>query len=58
MKLQFLTLLEHTSSPHSQSLADVIEAGFDKIIPVHTPAHQPGNFEEIPVALKQFFFRY
>jgi hypothetical protein len=53
IKLQVLSLLKHTSSPHAYSLVDVIEAGLDKIFPVRTPAYQTGNFNEILVSVPQ-----
>jgi hypothetical protein len=52
VKLQRLSFLEYTSSPHSKPLDYVIKAGLDEIIPVYTPAHQTGDLEKILVAFE------
>jgi len=44
VELQLVTFHEEVSGSLSQSLANVIKAGLDEMIPVHTPAYQPGNF--------------
>ena len=51
VELQFVSFHEDVSRPLSQSVAQVIKTGFNKIIPVHTPAYQPGNFQKILVTL-------
>jgi hypothetical protein len=59
VELQLVTFHEDVSSSLSQSLANVIKAGLDKIIPVHTPAYQPGNLQKILVTLGQIpFFNF
>jgi hypothetical protein len=49
VELQLVTFHEDVSGSLSQSLANVIKAGLDKMIPVHTPAYQSGNFQKILV---------
>jgi hypothetical protein len=44
VELQLVTFYEEVSGSLSQSLANVIKADLDKMIPVHAPAYQPGNF--------------
>jgi hypothetical protein len=39
-------------------LANVIKAGLDEMIPVHTPAYQPGDFQKILITPKQILFFY
>jgi hypothetical protein len=51
VKLQALALHKHTSGSHSKPLDYVIKAGLDEIIPVHTPAHQPGDFKKVLITL-------
>jgi len=46
----------NTSGSLSQSLANGIKAGLDKMIPVHTPAHQPGNFQKVLITPNQILF--
>jgi hypothetical protein len=49
VELQLVTFHEDVSRSLSQSLANVIKAGLDKMIPVHAPAYQPGNFQKVLV---------
>jgi hypothetical protein len=58
MDLQLVTFHEEVSGSLSQSLANVIEAGLDEMIPVHTPAYQPGHFQKILITHKQILFFY
>jgi hypothetical protein len=53
VELQLVTFHEEVSGSISQSLANVIKAVLDKMIPVHAPAYQPGNFQKILVTLDQ-----
>jgi hypothetical protein len=53
VELQLVTFHKEVSGSLSQFLAIVIKAGLDKMIPVHTPAYQPGNFQKILVTLDQ-----
>jgi hypothetical protein len=56
VELQLVTFHEDVSGSLSQSLANVIKAGLDKIIPVHAPAYQSGNFQKILVTFGQILF--
>jgi hypothetical protein len=56
VKLQLVTFHEEVSGSLSQSLVNVIKAGLDKMIPVHTPAHQPGNFQKVLITPNQILF--
>ena len=37
-------------------LVNVIKAVLDKMIPVHTPAYQPGNFQKVLITPNQILF--
>jgi hypothetical protein len=56
VELQLVTFHEEVSGSLPQSLANVIKAGLDKMIPVHAPAYQPGNFQKVLVTPNQILF--
>jgi len=55
-ELQLVTFHEEVSGSLSQSLANVVKAGLDEMIPVHTPAYQPGNFKKVLITPNQILF--
>jgi len=56
VELQLVSFHEEVSGLLSSSLANVIKAGLDKMIPLHTPVYQPGNFQKILITPNQILF--
>jgi len=54
--VQLVTFHEEVCGSLFQSLANVVKAGLDEMIPVHTPAYQPCNFKKVLITANQILF--